>query len=197
MFMFHRGPLQVVEGISRFAKLNRGALEQLKFVALWQKTWNMKTDFEGETPAGYREFRINTLNSLYSPRFGCPKLQHLSFFSGILRESAKQSNPERIGTTCSEPHRPSRRVIVESSAAGGSMRVDGLWNCWIRLAVLQFLVWFSGKWAQCLEAFHFWFVFGIMVESFSVFLLPQSWKTVEERCVLTRGSTWDGNKNAT
>lgn len=104
----------------------------------------MNTDLEGETPAGNREFRINTSNSLYLFRFGCPKLQHLSFFSGILRESAKQSNPERIGTTCSEPSRPSRRVIVESSAAG-SMGGDGLWICWIRLAVLQFLVWFSGK----------------------------------------------------
>ena len=70
----------------------------------------MKTDLEGETPAGNRDFRINTSNSLYLVRFGCPKLQHLSFFSVILRE-----------TTCSKPHRRSRRVIVESSAAGSWM----------------------------------------------------------------------------
>ena len=169
MFMFHRGPLQVVEGISRFAKLNRGALEQLKFVALWQKAWNMKTDLEGETPAGNREFRINTSNSL----------------------------PERIGTTCPEPHRPSRRVIVESSAAG-SMGVDGLWICWIRLAVLQFLVWFIGKWVQCLGGVSLLVcvrypggkVFGF---SFAA-VLKNSRRTV---CFDKGVNTSDGNKNAT
>ena len=122
--MFHRGPLQAVEGISRFAKLNRGALEQLKFVALSQmrsikvrlRPRKLKMDLGGETSAGHFE--------------------HLSFFS---REFSG-----RMGRIWSVPHRPSRRVIVDSSPAG-SMGVDGLWICWIRLAVLHFFAWFSGK----------------------------------------------------
>ena len=85
------------------------------------------------------------------------------------------------------PHRPSRRVIVDSSPAG-SMGVDGLWICWIRLAVLYFLHGSVANESSVWEvsqrsAFHFWSVFGIMVEKFFFCRSPEKW------CVLTRRST--------
>ena len=77
--MFHRGTGQAVEEISRFAKLNRGALEQLKLVALSQmrsikvrlRPRKLKMDLGGETSAGH--FEQSVFVQIWVPKTSTPQ----------------------------------------------------------------------------------------------------------------------------